>query len=134
MCGYTYYILNSYSSESCVDFSGTDFVNVFGHPLHRGPNQQWTVEDAGDSYVYLRNGKGTYLSLTSPTQGARTVGTSYPNDKWALYREGSYTMIIHTETGMVLDLANGSSDACNPITLELVTDVAWQRWFFHGVD
>jgi len=110
LCGQTYYITNAYHSDRCLnvadnninaDPSGESEYLVLAPPLHRGPKQRWTVEDAGNGEVYLRNGMGRGYSFTN--DGGLGLATRRGrDDKWELQQQGSYFRIMATGTRLLV--------------------------------
>ncbi|KAF9511481.1 carbohydrate-binding module family 13 protein [Hydnum rufescens UP504] len=52
--------------------------DIIGFGTHRGTNQQWTLEDAGEGFFRIKNGSGKYLSVEGHVQnGARVIGSDH---------------------------------------------------------
>ncbi|KAF9511066.1 carbohydrate-binding module family 13 protein [Hydnum rufescens UP504] len=124
--------------------------DVVGFPINKGPNEQWTLEDAGDGFFRIKNGTGKYLSFDGEAKNGTHIICNSHERTWKItqeddHKEGattgtpffpfsvSFLTILHPGTNLYLELEGGKSTPRTPIRLWEKTGGKNQAWFFRSL-
>ncbi|KAF9511068.1 carbohydrate-binding module family 13 protein [Hydnum rufescens UP504] len=111
--------------------------DVIGYPVHKGLNQQWTLEDAGDDFFRIKNTFGRYLCIDGDAEkGTRVIGSGH-QQTWKITpddhhpNEPGYIRILYPGTNLYLDVEGGRPAPETPIVLW--EDSEDRGWFFPSI-
>ncbi|KAF9511467.1 carbohydrate-binding module family 13 protein [Hydnum rufescens UP504] len=134
--GSTHVVVNA-NTGYALDLDTNNNKSVIAVPVNNKSNQQWTLEDAGDGYVRIKNkhGSGKYLSIGGDTQDGAHLICSPHQQTWRIIgdtEKPNHLRIFFSGTQFVVD--GLYSEPGYPVNIYKNNGGQRQAWIFELVD
>ncbi|MBN1184576.1 MAG: RICIN domain-containing protein [Bacteroidales bacterium] len=129
-----YYTISNRNSSKCVDVEGkstSDNANIIQWSCNGGTNQQWSIEDAGNGYIYIKAvHSGKCMRAVNGNIVQYTCNTGWWSEMFSRVDAGSgYYLIKNRSTGTCLRVKDGSTSDGASIVLYDCNSNYWSEMF-----